>query len=379
MENLSMKNYLLLLISAIILSCYQKNRGPNISNEKVKTVNYLKKKMKEEGIPGLQVTVINNNKIVLSENLGLANVPFSVDTKENTIFSINSIAKVFASTAILQLEEKKILSLSDSISKHISNLPNEWSSITIKQLLSHTSGLPDIEDPNEDKLVGGKGQDFAWLTVQKMPLQSKAGENFNYNATNYLLIQKVIEKYSKVSFEKSIKMNQFDVAKMKETFYGNSFDVREHKSPTYTYYYLDKKTGKYVKNSNLIEVNEEFPTSLRADAGVFTTANEIAKWIIALQSGKLLTEESIKKMWNPVRLNNGKYEGFGGILNAYALGWPVIKREKHSGVSPFGGGRASFTIYPEDDLAIILFTNLSGVHTDEIIDEIAKFYYKTLN
>ncbi len=370
-----MKNYLILLTAIVFFSCNEKP-GDSVTEEKIKTLNFLENKMEEEGIPGLQVVVIKNNEIILSENLGLANVPFFVDVKENTIFSINSIAKVFASTAILQLEEKNKLSLSDSISKHIPSLPKEWNSITIKQLLSHTSGLPDIEDPNEDKLVGGGGQDSAWATIQKMPLQCKAGERFNYNATNYLLIQKIIEKYNKVPFEESIKMNQFDVAGMKQVSYGNSFDVKENKSPTYIYYYLDAATGEYVKGTNLIETNEAFPTSLRADAGVFTTANEMAKWIIALQTGKLVNKESIKKMWNPVKLNNGKYGDFEGILNAYALGWPVIKRENHPGVSPFGGGRASFTIYPDDDLAIILFTNLSGLYTFEMIDEIAEFYYE---
>lgn len=370
-----MKKHLLLFISIIIFSCNEKSKKP-VTNEKTKTLVYLEKKMEEEGIPGLQIVIIKNNQVVLSENLGLANVPFSVDVKDNTIFSINSIAKVFASTAILQLEEQNKLSLSDSIYKHIPDLPSQWNSITIKQLLSHTSGLPDIEDPNEDKLVGSGGQNSAWITVQKMPLQFEAGKNFSYNATNYLLIQKIIEKYNEVPFEESIKINQFDVAGMKQVSYGNSSDVKENKSPTYVYWYLDEATGEDVKGTNLIEVDEKFPTRMRTDAGVFTTANEMAKWVIALQTGKLLKNESVKKIWEPVKLNNGKYGDFHGILNAYALGWPVIKREKHSGISAFGGGRASVSIYPKDNLAIILFTNLSGVPTFEMVDEISKLYYK---
>lgn len=372
-----MKNYLLLLLILIIILSCDKKPEDHPSNEKTKTLVYLKEKMKQEGIPGLQVAVIKNEEIILSENLGKANVPFSVNVNENTIFSINSIAKIFASTAILQLEEQKKLSLSDSISQHISDLPNKWNPITIKQLLSHTSGLPDIEDPNEDnKLVGNGSQESAWETVQKMPLQFETGKDFSYNATNYLLIQKIIEKYSEVPFEESIKTNQFDVAGMKKVFYGNSFDVKKNKSPTYVYWYLDETTREYVKGDNLIETYEKFPTSFRTDAGVFMTANEMAKWVIALQNGKLLQKKSIDKMWTPIKLDNGEYSDFDGILNAYALGWPVIKRENHSGVSAFGGGRASVSIYPDDNLAIILFTNLSGVYTYEIVDKIAEFYYK---
>ena len=141
-----MVRYIILLVSIILFSC-DKESNEAFGNEKIKTLNYLERIIEEEGIPGLQVAVIKNNEIVLSENLGLANVPFSVDVKDNTIFPICSISKIFASTAILQLEEQNKLKLSDSISKHIFNLPIKWNSVTIEQLLSHTSGLPDIEDP----------------------------------------------------------------------------------------------------------------------------------------------------------------------------------------------------------------------------------------
>ena len=124
-----------------------------------------------------------------------------------------------------------------------------------------------------------------------------------------------------------------------------------------------------------MEVSEEFPTILRADAGVFSSSKELAKWIIALQNGALLkNRSSLGIMWRPVQLNDGSYGGFGGILNAYALGWPVVEREEHPAVSPIGGGRAAFAIYPKDHLAIVLLTNLSGVYTHDLIDNISKIY-----
>lgn len=344
-------------------------------NKKQNAVTYLEGELNRLGIPGLQAVIIQNNKVVLSENLGFANVPFSIEVDDNTIFSINSIAKVFAATAVMQLVEKEKFQISEPISKHLEGLPESWDGITIEQLLSHTSGLPDIEDPNSEGLVGGKGQDSAWIKVKKMPLRFKAGEKFNYNATNYLLIQKLITKYGERPFEDFVRENQFKVAQMQTTVFGNSFDVVDNKSPTYSYYFLDKSIGDYVKGDHLLEVSEEFPTMLRADAGVFSSAQEMTKWILALQSGKLLNDlSSIKRMWQPVQLNNGSYGGFGGVFNGYALGWPVIQREKHPAVLPIGGGRAAFAIYPEDDLTIILFTNLSGVLVHEIIEKLSKFY-----
>ena len=362
-----------LFFLTVVLFLFQNNCFPQ--NEDKKLLDYLGKEMKEQKIPGLQVAIIKNNKIILSESLGLANVPFSVDTNDKTIFSINSIAKVFAATAIMQLVEKDKFNISDPISDHLDGLPEKWSEITIKQLLSHTSGLPDIEDPIDGELIGGKGQDSAWAIVRKMPLRFKAGEEFNYNATNYLLIQKLIEKYGDGTFEEFVKKNQFDIAEMPYATFGDSFDVTENKSPTYSYYYFDKEIGDYIKGERLLEVTEEFPTMLRADAGAFSSAEEIAKWIIALQAGKLIKDEvNLETMWQPVKLNNGTNGEFGGILNAYALGWPVVERDKHPAVLPIGGGRAAFGVYPKDNLAIVLLVNLSGVMTHDLVDHISRIY-----
>lgn len=344
-------------------------------NHEKEVLEYLQKEMREQKIPGLQVSVIKDNNLVLSKTMGLANITFSIPVKDNTLFSINSIAKIFAATAIMQLVEENKIKIDQPISNYLNGLPANWGAITIKQLLSHTSGLPDIEDSNTNELVGAKGQDSAWIKVQKMPLQFKAGEAFSYNATNYLLAQKIIEKYGGLPFEEFVQKNQFSIVKMDKTVYGNSFDIIENKSPTYCFYHFDKAIGDYVKGTHLIETYESFPTIMRADAGVFSTSNDITKWIIALQSGKFLKNKtSLEIMWQPVKLNNGKYGGFGGLLNGYALGWPAIVRENHPAIVPLGGGRASIAIYPKDQLVIILFTNLSGIPVEEMADHISKLY-----
>lgn len=342
-------------------------------NRKREVIDYLKKEMKEKKIPGCQLVIIRSNTILLSEALGVATVPFSTPVKKNTLFSINSISKVFTSVAIMQLQEQNKLNINDHISNYIDSIPENWKRITIKQLMSHTSGLPDIED--DKGLISNKGQDSAWLKVKKIPLQSEVGEKFNYNATNYYILQRIIEKCSGTAFEKFVRKKQFDIVKMKQVYYGNSYDVIENKCPTYTYYCQDKISGEYVKGTKLRETYEEFPSKMITDAGAFTTAEEMAKWITGLQTGKLLDKnEDIGTIWEPVKLSNGSYDGFGGLLNAYALGWPVIIRTNHSAVASLGGGRAAFVIYPKDNLTIILFANLTGIFPEEIIEKIAGFY-----
>lgn len=362
------KTVILLSFLSVLISCKDESKQ---DNKQAEILNYIDKIKEEYQIPALQLAIVKNNAIVLNETKGLANVPFSVKADRNTIFSINSIAKIFAATAILQLEEQGKLSINDSIAQHVKDLPPTWRKVTIKQLLSHISGLPDIE--GEDDLVGGKGQDTAWVVVQKMPLQFKVGESFSYNATNYLLIQKLVEKYGQMPYEQYIKKYQFDTAKMSSTFYDNSDVVKQNKASTY-YYNYDEKTESFDR-SQLFVTDEKFPTSLRADAGAFSTSEDMAKWFVALQQGKLLSnKESIAKMWKPTKLNNGSYEGFDDYLNSYALGWPV--NVKYNKVIPMaiGGGRASVNVYPKDSLAVILLSNLSGFHVHQVADSIAKIY-----
>jgi CubicO group peptidase (beta-lactamase class C family) len=345
-------------------------------NKEKEIIASLKKEMEEKKIPGCQLVILRDNKVLLSEAVGIAEIPFSVPVKTNTIFSINSISKVFTSVAIMQLQEQNKLHINDPISHYIDSIPENWKKITIKQLMSHISGLPDIE--NDKGLIGDKGQDSAWLMAKKLPLLAEVGEKFNYNATNYYILQRIIEKCSATTFEKFVRKNQFDVVGMKEIYYGNSYDVIKNKCPTYSYYYQDKITNEYIKGNKLKETYEEFPSKMITDAGAFTTAEEMAKWIIGLQSGKLLKKENIDLIWDPVKLNSGSYDGFGGLLNAYALGWPVITRKNHSAVAPIGGGRAAFIIYPKDNLTVILFTNLTGCAPEEIIEKITKSYIPDL-
>jgi CubicO group peptidase (beta-lactamase class C family) len=330
--------------------------------------------MQTRNIPGLQLVVIRHRQIILTRELGVASLEFKVPVNSGTLFSINSIAKVFTGTAVMQLVEQGKIKLDNPISHYLDDLPAAWRPVTIRQLLSHTSGLPDIEDDHTDGLVGNKGEGTAWTVIKTLPMTSGPGEKFNYIATNYLLVQRIIERLTRQSFENYIRMTQWKPAGLRKTVYGNSNDVAPQKSPTYTYYQLDRDKGERVPTKTLRQVNENFPLSYRADAGVFSTATEMAHWLLALENGKLLKLQSIKTMWTPVRLNNGKYDGFDPPFNAYALGWPVAVRKKHPTIASIGGGRAVILNYPDDNLSVILLTNLTGCSPGIIAEKIAAIY-----
>ncbi|WP_262509926.1 serine hydrolase domain-containing protein [Chryseobacterium viscerum] len=118
-----------------------------------------------------------------------------------------------------------------------------------------------------------------------------------------------------------------------------------------------------------------FPLFFKTATGIISILEDLGKWLIALQSRKLLKHQSIiDQMFATAKLNNGNIGGFNKLTNGYALGWPTVVRENHPALSPVGGMRSALFLYPQDDLTVIILTNLQGSNPEWFIDEIAGFY-----
>ncbi|MDB5208030.1 MAG: beta-lactamase [Flavisolibacter sp.] len=327
---------------------------------------FVKAQMQKRKIPGLQLAVVKDGKIVKTANYGLANVQDSIPVSNQTVFTINSITKAFTGVAIMQLAEAGKLKLSSPVSEYLSNLPDSWNKVTIQQLLSHTSGIPDIVDEEESVMIAATVEE-AWKKTIAAPIDFKPGEKFSYNQTNYLLLGQMIDKLSGMPFQEFITKEQLQKAGMINTIkagFGAEKNVIAHSARPYRY-----------TQGKLANMFFSFPSSLQTAAGMSSTAKEMAGWIIALQNNQLLKQKSsMGSLWAPAKLNNGKTGGFSTLLNGYAAGWPVIARTEHPAVAPVGGGRSALFVYPNDALSIIVLTNLSGGSPDVFIDEIAGFY-----
>ena len=157
--------------------------------------DYLLKKMMNRNIPGLQIAVVKDGKIVKSSSYGFANLQDSIKVDETTVFNLASITKAFTSVAIMQLVEQNKLILSAPISTYFSDLPEKWQNITVEQLITHTSGLPDIMN-HRWRLIDSDGEDASWELLKQRALYSEPGSQFHYNQTNYLLLGSIIEQAS---------------------------------------------------------------------------------------------------------------------------------------------------------------------------------------
>ena len=327
---------------------------------------FVQTQMQKRKIPGLQLAIVKHGKIIKAGNYGLANIQDSIPVSDKTVFTINSITKAFTGIAILQLMEAGKLKLDSPISEYLTDIPETWKPVTVQQLLSHISGIPDIVDEEESVLITPNAEE-ALKKVRLLLNEFKPGEKFSYNQTNYLLLGNIIDKLSGMSFQEFITKEQLVKAGMTNTIksgFGATKDIVTNAACSYQY-----------SKGKLNNMFFSFPPFLQTAAGMSSTAKEMAEWIITLQKQQLLKQRSsLTMLWTPAVLNNGEIGGFSSLLNGYAAGWPVVKRTDHPALAPVGGGRSAVFVYPNDDLSIIVLTNLSGAFPDIFMDEIAGFF-----
>jgi CubicO group peptidase (beta-lactamase class C family) len=331
--------------------------------------DFIQATMVEKKIPGLQLAVVRNNEIIKTASYGLSSIQHSVPVHNDTIFPIASMTKGFIGVAIMQLVEQGKIDLSKPISSYLSDLPEQWKNITVRQLITHTSGLPRIFSGYIVNLIDPKGPDASWELVQKKPLESKANTKWSYVQTNYILLGKIIDKHSGQPYEKFIAHNQLQEVKMPKTevagFAGQKYVV-PHQSTNYMY---NRDGGGELKT-----FSEGISRLIGPAGGMNSTATELARYSIALQKGDLFQKNSsLETLWSPGKLNNGRMVGRNN-RQGYALGWEVIGRNDHPTVHVGGNANSALVIYPRDNLSIVVLSNLIGSDPRTFMNEIAGFY-----
>lgn len=334
-----------------------------VETANAQAVQAVQQFMKERRIPGLQIAVVRNGQLLLSGTYGLANVENHVPATSSTRFPLNSATKPFTGVALMQLAEAGLVDLQAPISRYLDDLPEAWRGIRVRQLLAHTSGLPDIVDPRG--LIGGATESEAWKQVKTLPVAAPAGERYAYNQTNYGLLAQIVSRQTRLPFDQYLAREQFKPAGMGATMFGDSYDLVPNAATIYSVY----PRGSLAPDdaTRLSRWHYEIPYGLWAGGGLQTTAEDLARWIIALTSGRLLKPASLQAMWTPEKLNSG-------ANSAWGAGWPVLQTAPQLQVAGIGGARAAFIVYPGEQLAVIVLTNLAGANPQSFIPQIAAFY-----
>ena len=329
-----------------------------------KTDDYLEKMIDSLGIVGLNYAILIDNELVHQKAFGLSNVQLQVPMTLENSFPVASISKMFSSIALhdlLNIHNRNINERVEDFLPNRKDLPDSWRKLTLKQLLSHTSGIPDQID--YQIYLAPESEKFVIDALKEKPFSAESGEESKYNATGFLMIRIIIEKLANQEFESYMQKQYFDKLGLSSAEYGGFKKV------------IPNRVTCYQNVSNELEMFPlNYSTPMYAGAGLNISITDLIVWFQALQKEQILTKEQLEIIWTPVKLNNCKDGYFG-------LGWEAYKLEDNYRMVGHGGaGISSFRHYWNEqtnkNVTVVLLTNGAynwTVRSNQINEQIAEF------
>lgn len=321
-------------MTVTLFACNNSETVSNPQNE-AELDNYLETVMQRNNIVGASLMVLKNGAPIKKSHLGKSSLQGDNIT-EQTTFQLASATKFFTGTLAMIFVDRDSIALDDQLGDYLSDIPDNWKEIKLMQLLSHTSGLPRMLNPQTGEMLGSDLSETVAKTKAKESL-SKAGEEWNYNQLGFYLVGQVLERISGESWDSLLQ---------KEIFIP-----------------LDMQNSSYSKNEKTAEsysiINTEEPEPFQFDylvkqaGGVHTTASDLTKFMKGLQANKLFSEKTRKVMWSKVELIDRSYADYG-------LGWDMRTMNEEQTVGHSGGRKAVLTHFPDDEITVIFLTNTYG-------------------
>ncbi|KAA3616599.1 MAG: class A beta-lactamase-related serine hydrolase [Calditrichaeota bacterium] len=309
--------------------------------------------MHENNIPGGLIAVASDGRIIHVKTYGMANVELAVPVIDSTVFEIGSISKQFVSAVIMRLAEENKLVVDDPIHKYLPYLPSEWIGVTIRQLLTHTSGIPDYEEIRTYDVYRFRLTPEEIIRIaHSRPMDFTPGMGRYYSNTGYFLLSMLIERIEGQPLGQVFQNRIFGPLKMTQTRLADPEAIIRHRA-----------AGYWVnKAGELINRNPTETSSTLGAGGLLSSVFDLVKWDKALNSNEFLNADSKKTMWTPVILPNGKNTEYG-------FGWRVspykgLLSQSHGG--QVAGFVANFARFPEQKAVIIVFLNRYRVSSNRI-------------
>jgi CubicO group peptidase (beta-lactamase class C family) len=324
----------------------------------IRVDDYIKAEMQRQKIPGLSLGVVKDGQIVLARGYGFANVEHQVAVKPETVFQSGSMGKQFTATAVMMLVEAGKLSLSDPITKYFTNAPERWKNITVRHLLTHTAGTTDY--PSDFDFRRDYTEEELLKRAEAIPLAFRPGEKWSYSNLGYVLLGILIHKVSGEFYGDFLHERVFRPLGMTTARIISEADI-----------VLNRAGGYRLVKGELKNQDWVSPTlNTTADGALYLTVYDMAKWDAALYTEKLLKKSSLREMWTPVKLNDGKTYpyGFGWSLNE-VRGHHIIE---HDGA--WQGFESQISRYVDDKLTVVVFANLSQANPARIAHRVAAIY-----
>jgi D-alanyl-D-alanine carboxypeptidase len=339
--------FLLILITAlavgVLCACSAPKKGPAVLMEE-----YLRAARQFWNYQG-SVLVSRDDEVIFETGLGMARLEGNVENTPSTRFLIGSVTKTFTAAAVMQLAENGLLGLDDPLRKYVPEYPEKTgAAITIRHLLSHTSGVPDaVPDP---RILGDLTKPVTPLEliglVRDKGLDFAPGERAAYSNTGYVLLGMVIERVSKQSYYDYLQDHIFGPLDMTSSGYREDWSD----APQFAMGYFEGRDGR------LAEAPRIHPSLGFSAGALYSTVLDLLKWDKGLRSDKILSADSKEMMFRAARDNFG-------------YGWLVMETWGRKDLA-HGGGAPGFNAWierwPEEKAFVAVLSNNGGSSVGEI-------------
>lgn len=297
--------------------------------------------------PGAAVIVVRDGKVILRKGYGLANIELGVPIAPEMVFRLGSVAKQFTAMAILMLSEEGKLALSDEITEYLPDFPIHGQTITIENLLTHTSGVKDYEFLPARLAAAHNDLTPAELIAlfQDEPLDFAPGEQWSYSNSGYILLGAIIEKVAGMSYADFIQQRIFTPLGMTHSYYDDVTHIIPGRVAGYS------PTADGYDNAEYMSLTQAY-----AAGALASSVDDLARWDAALYTNKLVKQATLRQAFKPYRLKNGESSGYG-------YGWVIGDYEGHA-ITEHNGGINGFVAqvmrFPDDKVYVAILTNSDG-------------------
>jgi len=321
----------------------QSSGAPNLSAIRA----IVEAPIKAGKVAGASVVVARQGQMILAESFGQADLELDVPMPADASFEIGSVTKQFTAAAVLLLAERGKLAIDEDLTKYLPDYPTHNQRITIRHLLTHTSGIKGYTELPEfgDLMPLRKSPETLLKLFADKPLDFAPGENLVYNNSAYFLLGLIIEKVSGQSYADFVKTNLFDKVGMPGSYYCSERAIRRHHAHGY-----DTFANALVLKGAISHV---WPF---AAGSLCSTAADLTAWTSALHGGRVLSADSYRAMTTPATLNDG-------TKTRYGFGVSLVDIRGRRAIS-HGGGINGFLseveYYPDSGLSIVVLLNTAG-------------------
>ncbi|EZH74295.1 hypothetical protein ATO12_15630 [Aquimarina atlantica] len=357
----------IVLVSILFFIACTTDRKPDALKTKEKaTLNQLLEKKIALHYPadgaGAVVLIRKGGKTLLKKAFGNINIEHQVEAQTDMKFRIASITKQFTAVCILMLEEQGKLSLDSDIKEYIPEYKQSHDhSITIRQLLGHTAGIPEYTEVKPSYDHHGTDRvtmDTIINVINNASLDFKPGTDWKYSNSGYVLLGKIVENVSKQEFRAYVQEHIFDVLNMKQSSFYDFYEIIPQLSKGYE---IAEEESHKIVHAKAVK-----PGTL-ADGGIISTIDDITIWYDALKNNTLISEKQKQIAFTSQSLHDGR-------KTKYGLGWWAATLGKYTTVEHGGNvhGTECYSLWVlEEDLQIIVLSNLNRSHPGGLAVQLA--------